>query len=132
MTMPRPRRVEQRERRRLVAAGVLVGVVADDRACSRPIVDPPVDAREPGRDLVDRAVEVVDPPLQRDGELDEVLAAAADERPLRVAQAADADPGEPARATSPAAPSDDPENGDERGGGSRRGARAAQPTEARR
>ena len=49
----------------------------------------------PGRHLVDRAVQVVDPALQRDGELDEVLPAAADERPLRLPQPADARPGDP-------------------------------------
>ena len=50
-------------------------------------VDPAVDAREARGDLVDRAVEVVDPALQRDGEVDEVLAAAAEQRPLRLAHA---------------------------------------------
>ena len=98
----RARRVEQRERGRLVAAGVLVGVVADDRGVRDRVVDPPVDAREAGRDLVDGAVQVVDPALERDGELDEVLAAAADERPLRVAEPPDARP-RPTQATpSPA------------------------------
>ena len=42
-------RVEQRERRRLVAARVLVGVVADDRGVRDRAVDAPVDAGEPGR-----------------------------------------------------------------------------------
>ena len=45
-------------------------------------VDPAVDAGEPGGDLVDRTVEVVDPALQRDGELDEVAPAAAEQRQL--------------------------------------------------
>ena len=79
--------VEQRERRRLVAARVLVGVVADDRAVRDGPVDAAVDPREPGGDLVDGPVQVVDPALQRDGELDEVLAAAAEQHPLRVAHA---------------------------------------------
>ena len=39
--------------------------------------------REPGRDLVDGAVEVVDAALERDGEVDEVGAAAAEQDALR-------------------------------------------------
>ena len=38
-------------------------------------VDPPVDSREPGGDLVDDSVEIVDPCLERDGEVDEVVLA---------------------------------------------------------
>ena len=49
-----------------MAARVLVGVVADDRGVRDRLVDAPVDPREPRRDLVDGAVEVVDPGLQRD------------------------------------------------------------------
>src|SRR5581483_12361991 len=70
--------VEEGDRRRLVAAGVLVGVEADDGALRDGAVDAPVDAREPGCDLVDRAVDVVDPGLERDRELDQVPPAAAD------------------------------------------------------
>src|SRR6476660_367516 len=44
----RPGRIEQRERRRLVAAGVLVRVVADDRGVRDRSVDAPVDPRETG------------------------------------------------------------------------------------
>ena len=49
----------------------------------------------PGCDLVDGAVQVVDAALERDRELDQVLAAAADQHPLRVAQPADAHPRDP-------------------------------------
>ena len=98
-----------------MAARVLVGVVADDRGVRDGVVDPAVDPREPGRDLVDGAVEVVDPRLERDGELDQVLPPAADERPLRVAQPPDARPGDQAT-TSPADAERDPDDGDERGG----------------
>ena len=80
------------------------------------VVDPAVDPREPGRDLVDGAVQVVDPALERDGELDQVLAAAADQHPLRVAQPADAHPGDPGERDARDAPSDDADDGD-RGGG---------------
>ena len=52
------------------------------------LVDAPVDPREPRRDLVDRAVQVVDPPLQRDGEVDEVALAAAEQNRLAIAQRA--------------------------------------------
>ncbi len=58
-------------------------------------VDAPVDARERRRDLVDGAVQVVDPALERDRELDEVLAAAADQHALRVAEPADPHPRDP-------------------------------------
>ena len=120
-TTPRARPVEQRERGRLVAAGVLVGVVADDRRVRDRAVDPAVDAREPAGDLVDRAVEVVDPALQRDGELDEILAAAADQHALRVAQPADADPGHPGERDA-CEPDSDADGGDRRRRRSRKGA----------
>ena len=61
---------------------------------SRPRVDAAVDPREAGRDLVDRPVQVVDPALERDGEVDEVLLAAAEQHPLRLAHAAAAPPRE--------------------------------------
>ena len=60
-----------------MAARVLVGIVADDRAVRNGAVDPAVDTRERGRNLVDRLVQVVDPPLKRDRELDEILGAIA-------------------------------------------------------
>ena len=66
-----------------MAAGVLVGVVADDASLRDGRVDAPVDAREPCRDLVHGAVQVVDPPLERDGEVDEVGLAAAEQHELR-------------------------------------------------
>ena len=69
-------------------ARVLVGVVADDRGVRDRPVDAAVDAREARGHLVDRAVEVVDPPLERDGEVDEVSPAAAEEHPLRLARRA--------------------------------------------
>ena len=45
-----------------------------------------IDSCEPGGDLVHGPMEIVDPALQRDRELDQVLAPAAHERPLRVAE----------------------------------------------
>ena len=75
-------------------------------------VDAPVDAGEAGGDLVDRAVEVVDPRLQRDGEVDEVLAAAAEQRPLRLADAPHLDPGPPGE-PEPDAADADPGDGDD-------------------
>ena len=56
-----------------MAAGALVGVVTDDRGLGDARVDSPVDPREPRRDLVHGPVQVVDPALQRDGEVDHVL-----------------------------------------------------------
>ena len=53
--------VEERERRGLVPARALVGVVADDRRVRDRAVDAAVDPREPGGDLVHGAVQVVDP-----------------------------------------------------------------------
>ena len=76
-----------------MAAGVLVGVVADDRAVRDAAVDPAVDPRQPCGDLVDGPVQVVDPALQRDGEVDEIRPAAAHERPLCLTQAPDPCPG---------------------------------------
>src|SRR6266516_7618306 len=49
--------IEHRERRRLVATCVRVRVVADDRGVRDAAVDSPVDACEPGRDLVHGAVQ---------------------------------------------------------------------------
>ena len=63
-------------------ARVLVGVVADECGVGQTAVHPPVDARQPGRDLVDDAMEVVDPRLQRDGEVDEIVLARAHEHEL--------------------------------------------------
>jgi hypothetical protein len=57
-------------------------------------VDPPVDARETGGDLVDGAVQVVDPGLQRDGEVDEVAPVAAEQHALRRPQRAHSPPDE--------------------------------------
>src|SRR6185437_15395849 len=82
--------VEEGERGGLVAAGVLVGVVADDRRVRDDAVDAPVDARQARGDLVDRAVQVVDPALERDGEVEQVLAAAAEQRALGVPDASHA------------------------------------------
>ena len=79
------------------------------------VVDPPVDAREAGRDLVDGAVQVVDPALERDRELDEVLAAAADQRRAARRAAAGRAPRRPQARTSPASRSDDADDGDESG-----------------
>ena len=99
---PRPGRVEQGERSRLVAARVLVGVVADDRGVRDGLVDPAVDPREARRHLVDGAVEVVDPRLQRHRELDQVLPPAADER--RAARPGAAGPESSRRSRRPRAP----------------------------
>src|SRR5205814_10189768 len=85
--------VEKRDRRRLVAARPLVGVVADDRDLPQGFVDSPVDAGEPGRDLVDRPVEIVDPGLQRDGEIDEIVLRTAKEHLLRWTESAALDTG---------------------------------------
>src|SRR4051812_15403462 len=52
-------RVEERERRGLMAARVLVGVVADDRGVRHRSVDAPVDPGEARSDLVDGPMEVV-------------------------------------------------------------------------
>ncbi len=98
-----------------MAAGALVGVVADDRAVGHRVADAPVDARETRGDLVDGAVEVVDTPLERDGELDEVLAAAADQGALGVTQAPDAHPDVGRGQRDPAERDHDPGEGD--GGG---------------
>ena len=70
--------VQERERGRLLAARVLVRVVAHDGGVRDRSVDAPVDPRQPRRDLVDRAMEIVDPRLQRDGELDHVVGGAAE------------------------------------------------------
>src|SRR5436190_18039952 len=77
-----PRGVEERHRRRLVAAAVRVGVVADDRRLGDGVVDAPVDARQRRPDLVDGLVEIVDPPLERDGEVDEVCLLVAEQHEL--------------------------------------------------
>src|SRR5829696_750997 len=89
------RRVEERQRGRLVAAGVLVRVVPHDRRVRERAVDPQVDPRKPRGDLVHGAVEVVDAALERDREVDDVLPAAGEQQSLRVAHTADADPREP-------------------------------------
>ena len=66
-----------------MAACLLVGVVADE--ASRDTVESTRRSRRPsaGRDLVERAVQPVDPPLERDGEVNEVGAAAPLQRELR-------------------------------------------------
>ncbi len=56
-------------------------------------VDAPVDAREPRGHLVHRAVEVVDPALERDGEVDDVRRRAAEDRLLVASERPDAPPG---------------------------------------
>ena len=58
--------------------------------CSRPCRRSAGRGAPGRRDLVDAAVQVVDPALERDRELDEILAAAAHQHPLRLAQALDA------------------------------------------
>src|SRR3954451_79122 len=78
-----PRGVEQGDRSGLVVAGLLVGVVADDGQPRHGRVDASLEPPERGRDLVERAVQPVDPPLKGDGEVDEVTAAAALQRELR-------------------------------------------------
>ena len=103
--MPLRVAVEQRDRRRLVAARVLVGVVADERRPGHGAVDATVDPGQLAGDPVHDPVEVVDPALQRDGEVDEVGGAAAEEDALRGAhlpQRADG-PAAIAIATTPAA-----------------------------
>ena len=57
-------------------AGVLVGVVADDRGVREAAVDPPVEPGERRRRPRPRRGGVVDPRLERDGEVDEVVLAA--------------------------------------------------------
>ena len=89
-----------------MAARVLVGVVADDRGVRDGAVDAAVDAREARGHLVDRPVQVVDAPLERDGEVDEILAAAAEQHPLRVADALDLDPRPPGEAEADRADGD--------------------------
>ena len=69
-----------------MATRARVRVIADDCGVRQRAVHPAVDPGEPRRDLVDRAMEVVDASLQRDGELDEVGAAAAEQHALRRAQ----------------------------------------------
>ena len=78
-----------------MAPCVLVGVVADDRGVRDSPVDAAVDPGQSGGDLVDRSMEIVDPRLERDRELGEILAAAAEEHPLRVADAPHLDPRPP-------------------------------------
>ena len=75
-----------------MAAGVLVRVVADDRDVAHRLVRAAVDSDEPGRDLVHGPVQVVDPALERDGELDEVALAPAEQHLLARPQALDAQP----------------------------------------
>ncbi len=106
MTMPVRVGVHEGDGSGLVAAGVLVGVVADDGGVADDAVDAAVDAGDGRGDLVDGAVEVVDAALQGDGELDEVLASPADERLLCLAEAPDSDPGEPGEHQAGAADDD--------------------------
>ncbi len=81
-------RVEQRDRRRLVAAGVLVGVVADDSDARDHAVDAAVELSDSAREIVELAVCLVDPTLECDGEVDEVGAATPEQRLLRRADVA--------------------------------------------
>ena len=53
-------------------------------------VDPPVDTRKAGGDLVDDAVEVVDPGLERDREVDEIGLPATEQHGLAGAEPAHA------------------------------------------
>src|SRR4029077_17833832 len=69
-------------------ARVLVGVVADDGDPRDGRVEASLEPAGPRAKLVDRAVEAVDPPLERDGEVDEVPASAPEQRTLRTAHAA--------------------------------------------
>ena len=66
-----------------MAAGVLVGVVANDRDVRDAAGDAAVDACDSAGELVEIPVEPVDASLQRDREVDEVGAAAAEQRLLR-------------------------------------------------
>src|SRR4029079_64086 len=66
--------VEQRNRRRLLAARSLVGVVAHNRSVGDRAVDTTIDAGEAGVDLVDRAMEVVDTALEGHGEIEKITA----------------------------------------------------------
>jgi hypothetical protein len=75
-TTPVREGVEQRDRSGLVAAGLLVGVVADDSEPRHGRVEAALEVPERSRNLVERAVQPVHPPLERDGEVDEVTAAA--------------------------------------------------------
>lgn len=65
-----------------MSARVLVGVVTDDGEPRHGRIEAPLEAAERCRDLVDRTVQAVDPSLERDGEVDEVAAAAAEQREL--------------------------------------------------
>src|SRR5205807_6302215 len=85
-------RIEEGDRGRLVASRALVGVVAHERGLRDGGVDPAVDARKSRRDLVDRAMKVVDARLQGDGEVDEVMLPAAEEDELRCANRAQLPP----------------------------------------
>jgi hypothetical protein len=66
-----------------VSARARVRVVADDGGAREALVDAAVDAREGRCDVVDGPVQVVDARLQRDGEVDEIVLAAAEQHRLR-------------------------------------------------
>src|ERR687885_1340994 len=85
--------VEKCERGRLVAARAFVGVVADERRLRERLVDSAVDARETGRDLVDGAMQIVAPRLQRDREVDEVVLATPEHHLLATADVPELGPG---------------------------------------
>jgi hypothetical protein len=67
-----------------VPARALVCVVADDRCLRNAPVHAAVDPGKARCDLVDRAVEIVDTRLERDGEVDEVGLPAAEQDHLRL------------------------------------------------
>ena len=58
-----------------MTAGVLIGVVANDRGVRETAVHPLVDPRDSRGDLVDDAMEVIDACLERDGEVDQIVLA---------------------------------------------------------
>ena len=80
-----------------MAACSFVGVIANDRSLRHGLVDPPVDPREPGRYLVDGPVEIVDPGLQRDGEVDKIARAAPEHHLLRRPHPPELEPGQERR-----------------------------------
>ena len=90
-----PAGVEEGDRGRLVAAGALVGVVPHERGFGDGGVDPAVDPREAGGDLVHGSVQIIDPSLERDGEVDEILLAASEQDELGRTDGAQLPPREP-------------------------------------
>src|SRR5207247_330146 len=74
--------------------GALVRVVADERGLRDRRVDSPIDTREACRDLVHSPVQVVDPALERDCEVDEVLLHPSEQHELGRPHGAQLPPGE--------------------------------------